>query len=232
MFLVALVFAAAVPPAHEPRCIVAGHVPDQTTCLIAGYIQTIGELAQAEADAVRLGDSTSVETRAFYAMKARLLAERSAMSRFQPYVAAHDRQVAMGARDVMRGLSILAQWDSTGQEDFRRIVRFEMPAAELTEKVADIKLHANQTQKLLFAMAGAVLDANINQEKGVKRYTKRRMTTVERDSLVARLEQYFPERLKPDTKGEWDSGWAAAAGSIRKSLLDDGWQYLPPESSP
>jgi hypothetical protein len=227
MFIITAAISLALH-AQKPMCVVAGHVPDLTTCLIAEYIQTVVDLAQGDADAARLGDTN---TRAFYAMKARLLAERSAMARFRPYLGAADTQVVEGARFAIEGFSLLAKWDSTGQEDLRRILRLEMSAAELTEKVADVQLRSNQLPTVMFAIAGAVGDANIDRESGATRYTKRRMTAIERDSLVARLEYRFPGRLKPDAKGDWESVWAATAGFFRTSLLDNRWQYRPASRS-
>lgn len=224
-----LCLIVAVSRAAAQACVVAQHVPHASTCLVLEYAQAMARMADAENGVnAAMPDTADVEARAFYAMKSRMIAERLTLSRFRPYRTSRDKEVAEAARYVVSVFSILLSWDSTGEVDYRRILRFEMPLPELQEKRAQQAVTRDKTFELIMAGSGSVLDANVvmPRERGAV-VTQRRMTLAERDTIVGEIRSFFKDRLDVDKDHNYTSGWAAVADGIRQSLLNDGWKYSP-----
>ena len=108
----------------------------------------------------------------------------------------------------------------------RRIVAGKSSVGEMEELSAQHKVNGDQLSRLMMAGAGEVVDASLIVEGPATPITKRRMTTQQRDRIVAEIERSFAGHLNVERDKLWYSGWAATAASIRKNLLG-GWKYLP-----
>jgi len=218
-------------PLSAQGCIVGGHVPSEATCVVSVYIDFLARMSYAETRAGEaFPDSADVTPRAFAAMKGRLAVEREALLSLRPLRAAKDSSARNAAVYTSKVIVILSAWDSSAQADYRRIIRFEMPLAQLEEKRAEQAQRADQSLKLLIAAGGSALDGTVVMRGG--KAAMRRMTEADRDTLVATLERHFGSRMKVDSTGNWSSGWGAMASTLRDGLLQPGWQYLPSSTKP
>ena len=163
----------------------------------------------------------------FYAIKSRMNAERLIRQRLIEYRKSRDSAAATAASYADKTFALFYAWDSAAEASLRRIAAFKSSVGEMQELRADQKVHADESLKLLIAVAGELLDDTLILEGPDTRVTKRRMTLSQRDQIVGEIERAFAGHLAVEEDGLWHSGWAATAATIRDNLLDKGWKYSP-----
>ena len=220
-----ILFVLAAMPLQAQTCELS--TPTPVTCLTLDFVRALSSMAMIE-EAVKAEALTShdpIET-AFYGTKSRMAAESQLRRQFARYRSAGDKHTAPAADYVEKVFGILFAWDSAGEVDIRRVARFKSSVAEMQELTAERKVHDDQAFKLLIAASGEILDASLVVEGPSTPITKRQMTLKQRDEIIAEIDRAFAGHLSVEPDGFWYSGWAATAVSIRRNLLDKGWNYI------
>ena len=199
-----------------------------SACLTLEWVRTLTSLQRSENDTREdLKGNKDPISSAFYGIKSRRRAGELAIVHLEDYRGSPDDRTAKSAAFLLDVVSWLMTKDSSKEVTLRRVANYEVSLAELQEMRAAQKVQGEQFLSLLIAATGEVVSASLVIEPDAQHVTKRSMTVVARNAIVAEIDRSFSKHARVERDGFWSSGYAAAAAALRENLLDKGWTYLP-----